>query len=57
MALGVELTDQGGRPLVDEGLDLVIGNVGYFDAEEVPSLGENSGEVTEEEDSMEDCCC
>ena len=54
VALGLELAHEGGDALVDEGLDLGVGDVGELEAQDVAGLGEDGWEVAEEEDRVED---
>ncbi len=54
VALGFELAHEGGDALVDEGLDLGLGDVGEFKSEDIAGLRDDGREVAEEEDGVED---
>lgn len=56
VALRLELAHQSGHALVDEGFDLGFGDICEFEPKHVASLREDGGEVTEEEDGVEDSC-
>jgi hypothetical protein len=56
VALRLELAHQAGHALVDQRLDLGVGDVGELEAEHVAGLGADGREVAEEEDGVEDSC-
>lgn len=52
LLLGVELAHEGGGPLVDQGLELRLGDVGEGEVQDLVGLGGYGREVAVEEDCV-----